>query len=95
MHGLRSHCTDPSLLPPCTTLAHLRLQAHELLPDTDPQQIWREVELLRQSAHERIVPLLGVVIMARGKGARANACCLRCLRSWLDLPYPQSGKACL
>ena len=37
-------------------------QVYELLPGTDCQQLWREVQLLRQSPHERIVPLLGVAL---------------------------------
>lgn len=45
----------------------LPMQVFELQPVLDPHTAWREVSLLRQCAHARIVPLFGVALRVGGR----------------------------
>ena len=55
IHESTATCSCPNMYQPV-------LQVFMLLPDMDSGAVWREVALLRNCAHRRIVPLYGVAI---------------------------------
>lgn len=60
----------------------LVLQVFELQPGLDSRVAWREVSLLRQCVHERLVPLLGVALTVGAVGEHAQHSGLATLQRW-------------
>ena len=56
------HATHTSACTPLRATRHPPAQVFELQAGLDSRRAWREAQLLRRCAHERLVPLYGVAL---------------------------------